>query len=117
MNAGQIILGRPWLFDKNDTIYGRSNMCHFEHEGKQIKLLPLRPKTGQPQQTPLWLCCQLHPLHLSLLLFILYRPLIMHIMSANHFLPYCRHYLTIKHSSLYLHLHHINTCTKYTEIS
>jgi len=51
MNVGQVTLGRPWLFDKNITIYGRSNMCQFEHEGKQIKLLPLRPKTGQPQQT------------------------------------------------------------------
>jgi len=51
MNVGQVILGRPWLFDKNITIYGRSNMCQFKHEGKQIKLLPLRPKTGQPKQT------------------------------------------------------------------
>jgi len=51
INVGQVILGRPWLFDKIVTIYGRSNMCQFEHEGKQIKLVPLRPKTGQPQQT------------------------------------------------------------------
>jgi len=50
MNVGQVILGRPRLFDKNVTIYGRSNMCQFEHEGKQIKLLRLRPKTGQPKQ-------------------------------------------------------------------
>ena len=28
-------------------------MCQFEHEGKQIKLLPLGPKTGQSQQTSL----------------------------------------------------------------
>ena len=26
-------------------------MCQFEHKGKQIKLLPLRPKTGQLKQT------------------------------------------------------------------
>ena len=26
-------------------------MRQFEHEGKQIKLLPLRPKNGQPEQT------------------------------------------------------------------
>ena len=50
MNVGQVILGRSWLFDKIVTIYSRSNMCQFEHEGKQIKLLPLRLKTGQPQQ-------------------------------------------------------------------
>jgi len=41
MNVGQVILGRPRLFDKNVTIYGRTNTCHFEHESKQIKLLPL----------------------------------------------------------------------------
>jgi len=61
MNVGQVILGRPWLFDKNVTIYVRSNMCQFEHEGKQIKLLPpLSPKTGQPNKHPLWHCRQLH---------------------------------------------------------
>jgi len=27
-------------------------MCQFEHKGKQIKLLPLRPKIGQLPQTP-----------------------------------------------------------------
>ena len=26
-------------------------MCQFKYEGKQIKLLPLKPKTGQPMQT------------------------------------------------------------------
>ena len=109
MNMGQVILGRAWLFDKNVTIYGQSNMCQFEHKGKQIKLLSLRLKTEQP--------CQLHPLHFSLLLFLVYLSLIMYTISANHFLPYYRHHLTIKHSSLYLHLHHINTCTNYTEIS
>jgi len=50
MNVDQVILGRSWLFDKNITIYGRSNMCQFEHEGKQIKLLSLRLKTEQPKQ-------------------------------------------------------------------
>jgi len=45
MNVGQVILGSPW-FDKNVTIYSWSNMCQFEYEGKQIKLLLLRPKIG-----------------------------------------------------------------------
>ena len=49
---GQIILGRPWLFDKNITIYGQSNMCQYLHNDKKIKLLPLRPKFRQPEQTP-----------------------------------------------------------------
>jgi len=51
MNVSQVILGRSWLFDKNVTIYGRSNMCQFEHESKQIKVLLLRLNTGQPKQT------------------------------------------------------------------
>jgi len=50
MNVGQVILGRQW-FDKNVTIYGRSNMCQFDHEGRQIKLLSLRLKAGQTKQT------------------------------------------------------------------
>ena len=98
-NVSQVILGRSWLFDKNVTIYGRSNMCQFEHESKQIKLLPLRPKTGQPKQASSLALLLTHFLHLSLLLFLLsYLPLVMYTLSANRFLPYCRHYLTIKHS-------------------
>jgi len=34
MNVGHVILGRSWLYDKDLTIFGQSNMCHFEHEGK-----------------------------------------------------------------------------------
>jgi len=44
MNVGQIILGRSWLFDKDITIYGLSNMCQFEHNGKKNKLLSFRLK-------------------------------------------------------------------------
>jgi len=51
MNVGKVILDRQWLFNKNVTINGRSNMRQFEHKGKQIKLLLLRLKTGQPKQT------------------------------------------------------------------
>ena len=51
MNVGQVILGTPWLFDKNVISYDRSNMLQFEHEGKQIKLLSLKLKIGQPKQT------------------------------------------------------------------
>ena len=50
MNVSQVILGRPWLCDKNVTIYDQSKMCQFEYEGKQIKLLTLRSKT-EPKQT------------------------------------------------------------------
>jgi len=50
MDVGQVILRRPWLFDKDVTIHSRSNMCRFEHKGKKIKLPPLRPKPGKPDQ-------------------------------------------------------------------
>ena len=52
IDMGQIILGRLWLFDKDITIYGQSNMYQFLHKGKKIELLPLRPKFRQPEQTP-----------------------------------------------------------------
>ena len=43
MDVGQIILRRPWLYDNDVTIHGRSNMCQFEHDSKKIKLTPYRP--------------------------------------------------------------------------
>jgi len=111
MNVGQVILGRPW-FDKNITIYGRSNMCQFEHEGKHIKLLPLRSKTEHSKQT-FTLALLLTPLSPPLIAtFPFHLSLIMHILFANRFLSYCWHHLIIEHSGL--HLHHTNTCTNYT---
>ena len=53
MYVGQIILDRPWLFDKDVTIYSQSNMHQFEHKCKKIKLLSLRPKIRQPEYTPI----------------------------------------------------------------
>ncbi|XP_072987259.1 uncharacterized protein [Typha latifolia] len=50
MDVGQIILGRPWLFDKDVHIYGRSNICMFEHEGKKIKILPSQPRGGKMEK-------------------------------------------------------------------
>jgi len=51
MDEGQIILGRSWLFDKDVTIYDRSNMCQFLHEGKKIKLLPWDPSLDSLSNT------------------------------------------------------------------
>jgi len=51
MDVGQIILGRPWIF-YNDHIYGRSNMCLFEHECKKVKLLPSQPKNNITEKKP-----------------------------------------------------------------
>uniref|UniRef100_A0A2N9HIP4 Integrase catalytic domain-containing protein n=1 Tax=Fagus sylvatica TaxID=28930 RepID=A0A2N9HIP4_FAGSY len=38
-------LGRPWLFDMDVTLFGRSNSCSFEFNGKRIKLNPVQPKS------------------------------------------------------------------------
>ena len=43
MDVGHI-LGRPWLYDLDVTLHGRSNSCSFVFEGKKIKLTPLQPK-------------------------------------------------------------------------
>jgi len=53
INVGQSILGRPWLYDNDVTIHVRTNMCHFERQGKKIKLIPYRfiakkPKPNAP---------------------------------------------------------------------
>ena len=44
MDVGHIILGRPWLYDLDVTLHGRSNSCSFMFEGKKIVLNPLKPK-------------------------------------------------------------------------
>uniref|UniRef100_A0A2N9EVI4 Reverse transcriptase domain-containing protein n=1 Tax=Fagus sylvatica TaxID=28930 RepID=A0A2N9EVI4_FAGSY len=44
MDVEHIILGRPWLYDLDVTLHGRSNSCSFVFEGKKIKLTPLQPK-------------------------------------------------------------------------
>ncbi|XP_035540116.1 uncharacterized protein LOC108983558 [Juglans regia] len=51
MDVGHIILGRPWLFDLDVTIHGRSNSCSFVFNGKKIHLNPLPPKPVGLQQT------------------------------------------------------------------
>ena len=44
MDVGHVILGRPWLYDLDVTIYGRTNLCSFTFKGKKIKLNPLQPR-------------------------------------------------------------------------
>ncbi|XP_058103238.1 uncharacterized protein LOC131246829 [Magnolia sinica] len=44
MDVGHVILGRPWLFDNDVTIFGRSNACTFMYNGKKIKLNPMPPE-------------------------------------------------------------------------
>lgn len=45
MDVGHVILGRPWLFDLDVIIHGRSNSCSFVINGKNIHLNPLPPKS------------------------------------------------------------------------
>jgi len=43
MNVGHIILGWPWLYKWDVTIYGHPNSCSFVHDEKKVKLDPLWP--------------------------------------------------------------------------
>ncbi|XP_020262660.1 uncharacterized protein LOC109838644 [Asparagus officinalis] len=52
MDVGQVILGRPWLFDNDVHIFGRSNMLLFEHDGKKVKILPVQPKGNDKKPDP-----------------------------------------------------------------
>ncbi|KAG6732889.1 hypothetical protein I3842_01G199200 [Carya illinoinensis] len=44
MDVSHVILSRPWLFDLDVTIHGRSNSCSFVFNEKKIHLNPLPPK-------------------------------------------------------------------------
>jgi len=40
IDVGHIILARPWLFDLDVTIYGRTNQCSFVCNRKRVKIMP-----------------------------------------------------------------------------
>ncbi|KAK8954475.1 hypothetical protein KSP39_PZI002180 [Platanthera zijinensis] len=44
MDVAHVLLGRPWLYDRDVTSYGRSNTYTFFDKGKKITLSPTRPK-------------------------------------------------------------------------
>ena len=44
MQACQLLLGRPWLYDHNVQICGRSNKIVLMYKGERITLLPLSPE-------------------------------------------------------------------------
>ena len=48
MDVGSIILRRPWLFDLDVTLFGRSNSCTFMYKGKKIRINPIEPKPKAP---------------------------------------------------------------------
>jgi hypothetical protein len=43
MQADQLLLGRPWLYDRDVQIFGRTNKLAFMYKGERISLLPLTP--------------------------------------------------------------------------
>ena len=46
MDVGHVILGRPWLYDLDITIFGRSNSYSFTFQGKKIQLIKLPPRSN-----------------------------------------------------------------------
>ncbi|KAK8916805.1 hypothetical protein KSP39_PZI022608 [Platanthera zijinensis] len=45
MDVCHVLLGRPWLYDRDVLIHGRSNTCSFLLDGKRVVLNPVRPTT------------------------------------------------------------------------
>jgi len=50
MDVGHVILGRPWLYDLDVTIFGQSNSCSFTFQGKKIQLIGLPPRSNDNSQ-------------------------------------------------------------------
>ena len=44
MQACQLLLGRPWLFDRDVHISSRTNRLTFMYKGERISLLPMTPE-------------------------------------------------------------------------
>ena len=44
MGVSSIILGRPWLYDHDATLFDKTNSCSFNHLGKKIVIHPVPPK-------------------------------------------------------------------------
>jgi len=50
MNVGHVILDMPWLFDIDVTLWRKSNICTFNYEGQQIRLIPSQPRSKQDEK-------------------------------------------------------------------
>ena len=44
MGVSSVILGRPWLFDHDATLFGKTNSCSFTHLGKKTVIHPTPPR-------------------------------------------------------------------------
>ena len=50
MDACHLLLGRPWQFDKDAILHGKSNTYSFKLKGKAYTLTPLLPSQVKPIQ-------------------------------------------------------------------
>ncbi|PKA52003.1 hypothetical protein AXF42_Ash008232 [Apostasia shenzhenica] len=51
MNIAHVLLGRPWLYDRDVIHYGRSNTYVFTFKGKKVKLNPAKPLKLKAKET------------------------------------------------------------------
>ncbi|XP_024016342.1 uncharacterized protein LOC112089818 [Eutrema salsugineum] len=52
MEAGHILLGRPWQFDRKAIHDGFTNKHSFEHQGRKVVLVPLSPHEAVLERQP-----------------------------------------------------------------
>ena len=52
MDIRSIILGRTWLYDRDVTLFGKSNSCTFYFEGRKIRINPMELQTRTTSQKP-----------------------------------------------------------------
>lgn len=50
MDACHILLGRPWLFDRNVSHDGRENTYEFKKDGQRYKLTPILENTMRAEE-------------------------------------------------------------------
>ncbi|PKA57506.1 hypothetical protein AXF42_Ash020750 [Apostasia shenzhenica] len=51
IEVGSVILGRPWLYDLDVTLFGRSNSCAFKYKGDSIVIGPSPPRLTSKRAT------------------------------------------------------------------
>ncbi|KAK0593094.1 hypothetical protein LWI29_030756 [Acer saccharum] len=51
MDAGHVLLGRPWQFDVDITYRGRDNVCVFNWKGRKIAMVPKWCSSGSSTKT------------------------------------------------------------------
>ena len=49
MNVDHVILGRPWLFDLDVTLWRRSNTCTFTMRDKRLNCSQIIQRPGKPK--------------------------------------------------------------------